>query len=89
MTGKRFFTIEELWFNLPETFEGTFGDALLLLAQYRKEEESKNQQDKSVLVYEDRFSTLWGNENIKCSMGYALCELKEDLTWESQPDWAK
>lgn len=42
MVSNKLFYIEECWFNLPDNFNGTCGDALMLLAKYRLEQESKN-----------------------------------------------
>ena len=42
MVSNKLFFIEECWFNLPDDFTGTCGEALMLLAKYRLEQESRN-----------------------------------------------
>nr|DAF71171.1 MAG TPA: hypothetical protein [Caudoviricetes sp.] len=34
MVSNKLFYIEECWFNLPDDFNGTCGEALMLLAKY-------------------------------------------------------
>ena len=42
MVSNKLFYIKECWFNLPDDFNGTCGEALMLLAKYRLEQENKN-----------------------------------------------
>lgn len=39
MISKKMFRIDEAWFNLPDDFDGTCGEALMLFAKYRLEQE--------------------------------------------------
>lgn len=88
MVSKKLLTIYECQFNLPDNFDGTLGDALMLLAKRRLEAESKNKVNKVDVNKVDNdfdcYTTLVNNEDIKCSIKYALCKLSEDGTkWES------
>jgi len=40
MLSKKLLTIQECQFSLPNDFEGTLGDALMLLAKHRLQSES-------------------------------------------------
>ena len=40
MKSNKLLSIQECHFNLPDDFNGTLGDALLLLAQHRLQSES-------------------------------------------------
>ena len=83
MVSKKLLTIQECQFNLPDDFDGTLGDALMLLAKKRLEAESKNKINRENND-SDCYTTLVNNDDIKCSIKYALCKLSEDGTkWES------
>ncbi len=83
MVSKKLLSIKECYFNLPDDFEGTLGDALMLLAKKRLESESKdkiNKEDDSA----DCYAKLITDEDIKCSIKYSLCKLSDDGTkWET------
>ena len=51
MVSNKLFYIEECWFNLPDNFNGTCGEALMLLAKYRLEQERKNELDEKSNTY--------------------------------------
>ena len=83
MVGNKLLTIQECHFTLPDNFEGTLGDALMLLAKKRLEAESLNKVNRED-VDSDCYTTLANKEDIKCSIKYALCKLSEDGTkWET------
>ena len=79
MVSKKLLTIQEWQFNLPDDFDGTLGDALMLLAKKRLEAESKNKVNREDND-SDCYTTLVNNEDIKCSIKYALYKLSEDGT---------
>ena len=83
MVGKKLLTIQECHFTLPDDFEGTLGDALMLLARRRLESESQNKVNREDNE-KDCYTTLASKDDIKCSIKYALCKLSEDGTkWEN------
>ena len=83
MIGKKLLNIQECYFILPNDFEGTLGDALMLLAQKRLKAESQqtiNCEDEQ----SDCYITLANKEDIVCSIKYALYKLSEDgKRWET------
>ena len=83
MVSKKLLTIQECQFNLPDDFDGTLGDALMLLAKKRLEAESKNKVNREDND-SDCYTTLMNNDDIKCTIKYALYKLSEDGTkWEN------
>lgn len=82
MLSNRLLTIKECEFSLPNDFNGTLGDALLLLAKYRLEAEKTNkinQKDVNISCYD----SLCMDDNIQCSIKYVLSKLSEDGSkWE-------
>lgn len=75
--------MKECQFNLPDDFNGTLGDALMLLAKHRLQSES-NQDINKVDNDTNCYTELDNNNDILCSIKYALCKLSEDGTkWES------
>ena len=83
MLSKKLLSIQECQFSLPDDFDGTLGDALMLLAKKRLEAESKSEINRENND-SDCYTTLVNNDGIKCSIKYALCKLSEDGTkWES------
>lgn len=83
MVSKKLLSIKECYFNLPDDFEGTLGDALMLLAKKRLESESKEKINKEDNDF-DCYTTLLSNRDIKCSIKYSLCKLSDDGTkWET------
>lgn len=70
-------------FQFTRRFYGTLGEALLLLAQHRLQSETNQ---KINLETEDCncYTRLINDDDIKCSIKYALCKLSEDKTkWET------
>lgn len=59
MISNKLFHIDECWFNLPDDFTGTCGDALMLLAKYRLEKEKGNQIGKNFAHDEDGSEDLY------------------------------
>lgn len=79
MLSKKILTIQECQFSLPNDFEGTLGDALMLLAKHRLQSESNqkiNIKDEEC----DCYTELIKDDAILCSIKYALCKLSEDGT---------
>lgn len=83
MLTKKLLSIGECQFSLPDDFEGTLGDALLLLANYRLESEktkSINRVDMDAPCYDE----LRNENDIKCAIKYSLSRVSEDGTrWET------
>ena len=83
MLSNKLFVIKEGYFNLPDDFEGTCGEALVLMSKYRLEQEAKEKINRDDDV-DDKYKYFISNENIKCSLSYGLCKLNEDKTeWEA------
>lgn len=84
MVSNKLFYIEEGWFNLPDDFNGTCGDALMLLATYRLEQENKNKiGSESELLKkddgsEDLYTTLVSSDNRKATLAHAFLKLDEE-----------
>lgn len=88
MISNKLFHIDECWFNLPDDFTGTCGDALMLLAKYRLEKEKGNQIGKNFAHdedgSEDLYSTLMSNNTQKATLSYCIQELdKKDNTYKT------
>lgn len=83
MLSKKLLTIQECQFSLPDDFEGTLGDALMLLAKHRLNSELNqkvNRKDNNIDGYEE----LKKDNDIRCSIKYALCKLSKDGTkWDT------
>lgn len=65
------FYIENCYFRLPEDFNGTCGDALMLLALRRLEQEER----RAILKDSDdesRIDNFW-NSDKKCTIAYCIC----------------
>lgn len=79
MISNKLFVIKDSYFNLPDDFEGTCGEALMLLAKYRLEKEKINNIciDDSI---DNPYENLIENDNIKCTIKYNLLKLSEDKT---------
>lgn len=83
MISNKLFCIKECWFNLPDDFNGTCGDALMLLAKYRLEQENKNKigSENELLKKndgsEDLYATLVSNDDKKTTLSYAFLKLDE------------
>lgn len=83
MISNKLFNIEECWFNLPDDFNGTCGEALMLLAKYRLEQERKNKigSENELLKKkdgsEDLYTSLVSNDVRKATLTYAFLKLDE------------
>ena len=83
MVSNKLFYIEECWFNLPDNFDGTCGDALMLLAKYRLEQESKNKigSENELLKKddgsEDLYTSLIYSDDRKATLAHAFLKLDE------------
>ena len=82
MLSKKLLTIQECQFSLPDDFEGTLGDALMLLAKHRLQSESNHKINRKNNDT-DCYIELRKDNDIRCSIKYALCKLSEDGTkWD-------
>lgn len=83
MLTKKLLSIGECQFSLPDDFEGTLGDALLLLANHRLQAEKNkriNKEDIDMSCYDK----LRDKTDIKCAIKYSLSRVSEDGTqWET------
>lgn len=83
MKSNKLLSIQECYFNLPDDFNGTLGEALMLLAHYRLHSESNNKINQEEIDF-DCYTKLFNDNNIKCSIKYALSKLSLDGTkWET------
>lgn len=84
MVSKKLFYIKEGWFNLPDNFNGTCGEALMLLAKYRLEQENKNKigAENELLKKddgsEDLYTTLVSKNDRKATLAHAFLKLDEE-----------
>lgn len=62
--------IQDCYFKLPENFNGTCGNALMLLGLHRLEQE-KQQSVTNEKHNESRLNDFWGSSN-KCTMTYCI-----------------
>ena len=77
MISNKLFHIRDAWFNLPDDFDGTCGEALVLLAKYRLEIEKQHsitKQDKDT----DNFVTLMSNDKQKGVITYSFGRLDKE-----------
>jgi len=82
MLSNKLFTLDECYFNIPDDFNGTLGDALMLLAKYRLECESKEKSNKEDI--DDSYKYLITHDDIKCTLVYRLLKLSDDKTsWDN------
>lgn len=90
MISNKLLEIKECYFNLPDNFKGSLGEALMLLAQYRLECE-KNQKIKEENSDVDCYNNLMKSNDKKCNMKYAMYQISEDgLRWEKiYPNWVQ
>lgn len=83
MLTKKLLSIGECQFSLPDDFEGTLGDALLLLANHRLEAE-KNKSISREDIDTPCYDKLRTKNDIKCAIKYSLSKVSEDGTqWET------
>lgn len=59
-------------FNLPDNFNGTLGDALMLMANKAKQAEAYNEINVCCDEHGDLYSRLINNDKIKCSIQYEI-----------------
>ena len=84
MVSNKLFYIKECWFNLPDDFNGTCGEALMLLAKYRLEQENKNkiwadsELSKKDDGSEDLYTTLVSKDDRKATLAHAFLKLDEE-----------
>ena len=84
MVSKKLFYIKECWFNLPDNFNGTCGEALMLLTKYRLEQENKNKigAENELLKKddgsEDLYTTLVSKNDRKATLAHAFLKLDEE-----------
>ena len=62
--------IQDAYFKLPENFNGTCGNALMLLGLYRLEQE-KQQSITNETNNENRIEDFWKSDD-KCTMAYCI-----------------
>ena len=62
--------IQDAYFKLPENFNGTCGNALMLLGLYRLEQE-KQQSISNETNNENRIADFWKSSD-KCTMTYCI-----------------
>lgn len=77
MVSDKIFHIHDAWFNLPDDFNGTCGEALMLLAKYRLEIEKQHsvtKQDDDT----DNFVTLMSNNKQKGVITYSFGRLDKE-----------
>lgn len=77
MITDKIFYIREAWFNLPDDFEGTGGEALMLLAKYYLEAE-KEHKVKEPEEDTDNFTTLMNSDNQKGIIEYGFGKLNKE-----------
>lgn len=83
MKSNKLLSIHECHFNLPDNFNGTLGEALLLLAQHRLQSE-KSQKVNLETRDCNCYTKLINDNDIKCSIKYTLYKLSDDKTkWET------
>lgn len=85
MLSNKMLHINELYFNLPDDFNGTVGEAFKLLADYRLKAEQENKINHVIDSEEyDNYTKLMTDETIKCSFGYDFLKLNKDKNeWET------
>jgi len=84
MLTSKLLHIIECDFALPDDFEGTLGEALMLLAQYRLEKEKTFADIDTKTIEKTTYEQLRDKPDIKCSITYSLCKLSEDrIKWEN------
>ena len=64
--------IMECYFNLPDDFNGSLGDALMLMAHRAKEAELYNEINAHDEYIFDRLKHLINNEKSKCIIHYRI-----------------
>ena len=63
--------LQECYFRLPENFNGTCGEALMLLAKRRLEQE-KNKAILNESDNDNRIKDFWNNTDARCTMSYSI-----------------
>ncbi len=84
MLTKKLLSIGECQFSLPDDFEGSLGDALLLLANHRLEAEKNKGINREEDINIPCYDKLRTENDIKCAIKYSLSKVSEDGTkWET------
>lgn len=81
MLSKKLLNIYECKFALPDDFNGTLGEALMLLANHRLQAEKKSKIHKRNSKTE-AYKELITNDNTRCYLKYGIFELSENNEWE-------
>ena len=81
MITKKLLDISECKFALPDSFNGTLGEALMLLAQYRLDKEKKGQTFFKEKL--DCYDALVNDDSIKSAIRYTIWQLSDDGIWEA------
>lgn len=74
MRSNKLLRIYECYFNLPDNFNGTLGDALMLMANRAKEAEAYNEVNTYYDDLPDPYSHLRNNDKVKCSIQYEIVD---------------
>lgn len=84
MLSKKLLHIEDGWFNLPDDFNGTIGEALMLLAEYKLEQEKKGVfipvkgSEDTVKNSKDMYTELISNDDVKGALTWNYFKLDEE-----------
>ena len=80
MISNKILSIKDCYFNLPDDFNGSLGNALMLLAKYRLEKEMSSQIIRKDIEFQDCdcYKLLMEDDNSKCSITYGLFEWSDD-----------
>lgn len=74
MKSNKLLRIYECYFNLPNDFNGTLSDALMLMANRAKEAEIYNEVNKYYDEWIDLYEHLRDNDRAKCSIRYDIID---------------
>lgn len=80
MLSNKLLHIEDGWFNLPDDFDGTIGEALMLFAEYKLEQEKKGvfipvEESENTA---DMYTELISNDNVKGALVWNYFKLDEE-----------
>ena len=83
MLSKKIFKIDDCCFNLPDDFNGTCGEALMLLAQYRLEQEKQSKINVTPKdLTNDCYKACLYAETGKAAITYQIYDLQDNGTWK-------
>ena len=74
MKSNKLLRIYECYFNLPNDFNGTLGDALMLMANRAKQAEAYNEISLYYDEYFDAYGHLKENDKAKYSIRYNIID---------------